>query len=74
MRSGDAKVKGDRGARVTRTQALLLGTIACAALALALGARDLDVPGLYYDEVIQKLRMSSAETPPTDTKTVVKPQ
>lgn len=28
----------------------------------------------YYDEVIQKLRMSSAETPPTETKTVVKPQ
>jgi hypothetical protein len=38
---------------LTRARALLLGMLACAALAVALGAHDLDVPGLYYDEVIQ---------------------
>ena len=39
---------------MTSARALLLcGLLVCAALAFALGARDLDVPGIYYDEVIQ---------------------
>jgi hypothetical protein len=32
---------------------LLLAVLACSAVALGIAARDLDVPGLYYDEVIQ---------------------
>jgi hypothetical protein len=39
---------------LTRTAALKgAAALACVLLALALGARDLDVPGVYYDEVIQ---------------------
>jgi hypothetical protein len=41
--------------RVTRREraALALGLAAACAVVLALGTRRLDVPGLYYDEVIQ---------------------
>lgn len=42
------------GLRVTPTPALRAASIAlCVALAAVLGARDLALPGLYYDEVIQ---------------------
>ena len=55
MRSRAAKVKGERGGTgLSRDRALAFAAaLVCAALALALGARSLDVPGLYYDEVIQ---------------------
>lgn len=55
MRSPRTKVKRERGGRdVMRSAAqLVVGTLACAAVALGVAARDLESPGLYYDEVIQ---------------------
>src|SRR5262245_5191223 len=49
--------KGQGSAARTMREAFVPPTLAavlvCVALAFALGARNLDVPGLYYDEVIQ---------------------
>ena len=62
MRGASRNVKGRHGAfvnpserrtRSARTAELAVGCFLLCALALGLGGRQLDVPGLYYDEVIQ---------------------
>ena len=56
MRPPAKKVKGQPprvGKGLSDTRRLLLGVAALVLLVLLLGARRLDEPGLYYDEVIQ---------------------
>jgi hypothetical protein len=55
VRGAHAKVKGANGGTPVSRDGVVfvVAALTCTALALALAARSLDAPGLYYDEVIQ---------------------